>query len=174
MVVSTGKEYQSRAFCGEVLGDPGLLKGKGFPPRPDSPAGQEFREAVQAIVGTKPRDHWLAECEKHSIPIAPASSYNMIKDPESTVGRHLRANNYIREEEHRDWGRITVVGQPTIYEGTPNGPVEGSWHAPDIGEHTKSVLTGLLGYSEGQASEMMKEGAVNPPARGAYASKKRR
>ena len=31
---------------------------------------------------------------------------------ESTVGKHMRANGYIQEATHRDFGTVKVAGQP--------------------------------------------------------------
>lgn len=57
---------------------------------------------------------------------------------------------------------------------TPNQPVVGSWHAPDLGEHTKIVLTGMLGYSEEETKDMMREGGASPPPAGIAAPKQQR
>lgn len=177
--IALGRAYQFQAFCENVLGAPALMKGHDgrtlkAAPRGDNAFGEEWKTKTQAIVGTKPISHWLDLCGKYSCPAAPCSSYADIKDPENTVSRHLRANGYIREEQHRDWGTITTVEHPTVWGGTPNLPVEGSWHAPDIGEHTSEVLQKMLGFAAGEVSEMMKEGGASPPPRGPYAPKKKR
>jgi CoA:oxalate CoA-transferase len=54
------------------------------------------------------------------------------------------ANDYIVNHEHPVWGRIRIPGSPVTLGATPANP---RGHAPEHGEHTEQILTGLLGYS---------------------------
>merc|ERR1719160_1168898 len=139
-----GKRRQFEIFINDVLKAPEILQLAGAKKYPllsgTSPAGEELKAAYEKVISTQPRDHWLDLCAEFSVPAAPCSSMEDVQNPENTVSRHLRANGYVREEHHRDFGTITTVGQPTHYSATPNQPVEGSWHAPDVGEDTKEVL----------------------------------
>lgn len=183
--VSMGKRAQFEMFVNEVLQAPGLLEtpgGKAYPlTYVNTPDGDALNEAINAVIATHPRQHWLDLCNKPeiSVPCAPHSTYAEVVDPEHTVGKHLRANELIAEVEHRDFGtkylqstsgvsKYTTIAQPTKYHDTPNLPVDGSWHAPDIGEHTTEVLRGI-GYSFEEAQAMQKQDGPAPPGRGPWA-----
>ena len=61
---------------------------------------------------------------------------------------------------------VTIVGPPAKFHGTPQIlPTNSSWHAPDIGEHTKEVLM-EVGFSGPEASDFMGEKGPSPPATG--------
>merc|ERR1711968_333168 len=100
----------------------------------------------------------------------------------------MYANDYIIDVDHRDYGPVRWVGVPTTFSETPNRspPAKGeSWHAPYIGEHSRSVLIETLGYSPAEADALMQENVVPAPggmraietsraAREKYAAKMRR
>ena len=79
----------------------------------------------QAVVATKPRDHWLELCAKFQVPAAPCASYVEIGDPNSSVGRHLRANGYIlgAKPSHADGvpGRASTGGSKDRSSPLPPG-----------------------------------------------------
>lgn len=169
-----GREKQFKAFINEVLKKPELIAGRRAPPRGTSPEGVKFKAEVAKVIATMPRKHWIDLCIQHEVPVAPCSSYGDIADPKSSAGAHLRANGYIRENDHRDFGKLTTVAPTARYSATPNQDVDGSWHAPDLGEHTGSVLTDVLGYSAAEAQALMAKGGPTPPPVGPVAPKKPR
>ena len=57
---------------------------------------------------------------------------------------------YIREREHRDFGKMTFVGCPNVYSDTPNPDL--APHAPYTGEHNAEVLEKDLGFSAAEAA----------------------
>jgi len=175
--VAMGKRDQFERFVKGVLGAPEILElpgGKKYPRLNGlSKDGVELKNAYKKIIETQPRDHWLDLCGVHSVPAAPNSSYSELGDPNTFQGRHLRANGYIKDVEHRDFKNYTVIAQPTKYHGTPNAEINGSWHAPDIGEHTLEVLKDL-NFTEAEISSLNAAKGGAPPARGPFAEKPKR
>ena len=170
--VSLGQRKFFERFVTDVLGAPGLLE------RPD-----DLEERVAAIVASRDRDHWVSLCADADVPCAPASSYADIGDTGTSVGRHVAANDYLVRHEHRDqaMGDMAVVPPPTRYSDTPHDPdyehneVEeqhrrrkGSWHAPDIGEHSAEVLS-EIGFSDAEVERLTAAGGAVPPAAGSWA-----
>jgi crotonobetainyl-CoA:carnitine CoA-transferase CaiB-like acyl-CoA transferase len=56
----------------------------------------------------------------------------------------VRANDYVIDFAHPHFGTTQVVGIPVRLAETP-GTVR--LPAPEFGQHTEEILTGLLGYS---------------------------
>jgi crotonobetainyl-CoA:carnitine CoA-transferase CaiB-like acyl-CoA transferase len=56
----------------------------------------------------------------------------------------VKANEYIVDHEIPGLGKTQVLGMPVRLSATPGQP---RGHAPELGEHTESLLTELLGYS---------------------------
>ena len=70
---------------------------------------------------------------------------------------------------------------PTRYSDTPHDPDyehneaeqqhrrrKGSWHAPDIGEHSAEVLS-EIGFSDAEVERLTAAGGAVPPAAGSWA-----
>jgi CoA:oxalate CoA-transferase len=89
---------------------------------------------------------------EYSVPVAPVlAPEDVVKDP------HVLARNMIIELEHPQAGRLRM----------PNFPLKFSEEiarverpAPLLGQHNEEVLTGLLGYTPEQVSELKKEGVL--------------
>ncbi len=56
----------------------------------------------------------------------------------------MRANDYIVDFEHPQYGGVQMLGMPVRLAETP-GLVRTA--APEFGQHTEEVLIDLLGYS---------------------------
>lgn len=166
-----GQKAQFERFCIDIIKRPDILadkRGASFPTigpegvdlllgetGPQTPDDRDW--LVGEIAGEivkQPRQHCLDACNAHSVPVVPCSIYLDVGDLNGTVGKHLQANGYLQRLEHWDLGAITVVGQPAKYEGTPNLPVAGSWHAPDLGEYNVEVLRSL-GFADQEVKELL-------------------
>ena len=69
----------------------------------------------------------------------------------------VRANNYIMDFEHSQFGKTQVVGIPVRLSKTP-GQVR--LPAPEFGQHTEEILTGLLGYSWEQIAALKEQEVI--------------
>lgn len=121
-----------------------------------------FRAEIAKEFAKRPREEWLDRMTKADVPVAPIATYAEVGDKDNTVGKHLRANGYMVEAEHRDFGPIRQVGLPVQFSGTPNRPLVA--HGPYIGEHNDEVLMRDLGFSETEAAELKSKGVVPKPA----------
>ena len=82
--------------------------------------------------------------------------------PEEVVAHpHLQARGAFPTVPHPARGAVRVTAAPFHLDGrpvTPAGP------APyRVGEHTRSVLTGLLGYKDREIDDLAQAGAVQAP-----------
>lgn len=163
------KPDQFKRFCEGVIQRPDLLaheNTQGYPAmRGKTAEGGDKRDwlnvEIQKTIGTMPRDEILERAKVHSVPMAPASSYKEVVDPNHTVGKHLFANGYLKKVTNKIQGEMTVVGQPTRFNGTPNNADLGDY--PELGEHTADALREIAGYSEQEVNELMAAGGAAPP-----------
>ena len=87
---------------------------------------------LEARFREKPRTEWLELLAAHDIPAAPVQPLlDFFEDPA------VRHHDLVHEYEHPEVGRLRVMGQPLVFQGTPTqdpGP------PPLLGQHTDEVL----------------------------------
>ncbi len=110
-------------------------------------------EILDEIFASKPRDEWMKLlrdggdfifCQVNSVDDLP-------EDPQ------VRANDYVIDFDHPRHGKTRVVGIPVRLGETP-GQVR--LPAPEFGEHTEEILTGLLGYSWEQVGALREQEVI--------------
>jgi crotonobetainyl-CoA:carnitine CoA-transferase CaiB-like acyl-CoA transferase len=95
---------------------------------------------LDGVFATRPRDEWVRRLTEGGDFIF--SIVNAVDDlPDDP---QVRANDYVTTFDHPAFGPTQVVGVPVRLSETP-GQVR--LPAPEFGQHTEEVLTGLLGYS---------------------------
>lgn len=96
-------------------------------------------EIFDEVFASKPRDEWLRRLRAGGdfIFTVVNSVDDLPDDPQ------VRANDYIVDFEHPQFGTIQVVGVPVRLRQTP-GSVR--LPAPEFGQHTEEILSELLGY----------------------------
>ena len=116
--------------------------------------GERYEKAMdelQRVFLTKTRKEWLDLLEGSEICYAPINDVeDMINDP------HVKHREMVVEQEHPVEGKITTVGIPFKFYGTP-GEIRSP--APTLGQHTEDVLRGL-GYNNQDMEEMKKQNII--------------
>jgi crotonobetainyl-CoA:carnitine CoA-transferase CaiB-like acyl-CoA transferase len=69
----------------------------------------------------------------------------------------MRANGYIVDLEHPQFGTTPMVGVPVRLSETPGSVRE---PAPELGQHTELILTELLGYDWDHVAHLRKKGVI--------------
>jgi crotonobetainyl-CoA:carnitine CoA-transferase CaiB-like acyl-CoA transferase len=97
-------------------------------------------EILDDVFAARPRDEWMRILKTGGdfIYTIVNSVSDLPDDPQ------VRANNYVVEYEHPALGKMTLLGMPIKLSATPGNP---RGHAPELGEHTEVLLTGMLGYT---------------------------
>jgi crotonobetainyl-CoA:carnitine CoA-transferase CaiB-like acyl-CoA transferase len=97
-------------------------------------------EILDAVFAARPRDEWMRTLKTGGdfIYTIVNSVSDLPDDPQ------VRANDFIVDYEHPALGAMTLLGMPIKLSATPGHP---RGHAPELGEHTETLLTGILGYS---------------------------
>jgi formyl-CoA transferase len=108
---------------------------------------------VRALVKTRTRDDWMARLE--AVGGVPAGAIRTVGEVcESDL---LKARGMIAEMEHASAGTVRAVKNAVHLSGTP---LDAYAAPPRLGEHTREVLTGLLGYSAAEVEALAGEGVV--------------
>jgi crotonobetainyl-CoA:carnitine CoA-transferase CaiB-like acyl-CoA transferase len=63
------------------------------------------------------------------------------------------ANEYVAEVDHPKEGRLKVVGMPVKFHKTPGR----LGIAPELGQHTGEVLSGIAGYKAEEIAQMREQ-----------------
>jgi formyl-CoA transferase len=107
---------------------------------------------VRAIVKVRSRDEWLARLDKAGVPSGAIRSVGEVCD-----GNLLKARSMIAEMAHASAGKVKAVKNAVHLSQTP---LDSYQAPPKLGEHTRAVLTGLLGYSVSEYEALQRENAI--------------
>ncbi len=122
---------------------------------PDSAEGAPTRdqtiEHLRSRLPQRTTTEWLARFSTTDITASPVRSYaEILEDPQA------RANGYVIEFEHPEWGRRSVVGSPIVYDSTP---LADPGLVPEVGESTE-ILLEELGYGWDQIMELRNSAVI--------------
>lgn len=120
---------------------------------PDAKAYEAtYDEAFYQWATVRTSDDALAICDSLDIPAGKVQGMSDIAESE-----HTWARNMLIELEHVTSGPMKLLGSPFKSSRSP-GVVEST--APNLGQHTREVLSELLGYSEADLDIMETEGVI--------------
>jgi formyl-CoA transferase len=106
---------------------------------------------VDAVTQSKTSAEWVALLNEAVIPCGPIYSIDQtFQDPQ------VKQLNQVYTVEHKKLGKIDIVGQAVSLSRTPSSLRRA---APDAGEHSKEVLTGL-GLSEDKVADLKKRHVI--------------
>ena len=110
-------------------------------------------EILDAVFAARPRDEWMRILKTGGdfIYTIVNSVSDLPDDPQ------VRANNYVVDYEHPALGNMTLLGMPIKLSATPGNP---RGHAPELGEHTEMILTGMLGYSWDEVARLREANVI--------------
>jgi crotonobetainyl-CoA:carnitine CoA-transferase CaiB-like acyl-CoA transferase len=94
---------------------------------------------VRAMIKERTRDEWLARMDKAGVPSGAIRSVGEVCDSDL-----LKARNMVAEMPHTSAGTVKAIKSAVQLSGTP---LDSYVAPPKLGEHTREVLTGLLGYT---------------------------
>ncbi len=140
-------------FC-RAIGRPALVSDQRFA---DQHARSVHSEAAIAILdevfATKPRAEWMRILRDGGDLIFTLvnSVDDLPDDPQ------VRANDYVIDFEHPQYGKTQVLGLPVRLSRTP-GQVR--MPAPEFGQHTEEILLDLLDYDWEQITELRKREVI--------------
>jgi crotonobetainyl-CoA:carnitine CoA-transferase CaiB-like acyl-CoA transferase len=119
-------------------------------------AGHEHRDDVYKLIRhsfeNKTTAEWIEICDKAGAWCGPVYNYeDLVKD------RHIIEDNYIWEQPQYRGGSAKTIRPPLRLSETPPTIRRG---APALGEHTREILAGVLGYSDNKIDQLINSSAV--------------
>ena len=137
----------------QVLGHPELVDDPRFESEPKRL--QESKELVAIFnkaFATKPRDEWLRLFAQKNLIICAINTFTeAINDPQ------IIENDYIVDFEHPKMGHMRMPGFPIHFS---QAQVNNNLQAPDLGEHTESVLKEIGGYSDKEIARFRENNVI--------------
>ena len=123
-----------------------------YDPSSDAAAafGEELTRQAEAVFLQRNAAEWLALLEERGIPAGPVRFVEELFDD-----AQVQANGLVVELEHRDAGKVRMVGPLANFSETP---LEAS-ASPALGEHTDEILR-ELGYAPEEIGRWQEGGAL--------------
>lgn len=117
--------------------------------------------ALRAVIGEwldgfPNVDAVLAVLDKARVPCAP-----VLTPAEVIASEHLSQRAFFPSVPHPAAGPVRVTASPYHLDGHPVHPRGPAPH--NVGEHTRLVLSGLLGYDDGRIGQLLAAGDVTAP-----------
>lgn len=152
VVIATGTNRLFTDLC-RVLGTPGLAADPRFVSNTDRVTHRaELVELLSEITQRRTTGEWLRVFEEQQIPCAPVNTMDQALRDEQ-----LESNGMVVEVEHPKYGTLHLLGSPYKFACQP--PPD--WQPPPmLGEHTRQVLSAVLGLSEQDLDELAGEHVI--------------
>jgi len=150
--IGTGSDKQFVEFCRKIEKED-LAKNPKFLTNKDRVENrEELIGILSKILKTQTNTEWAKKFDNTSFPNGPVNNIHAaFNDP------HVKHTGLVKTLEHKQAGKIKVVGPPVRYS---EGGNEVRSAPPVLGQHTDEVLRDLLGYSDGKINELRKDKIV--------------
>lgn len=152
IVLATLSEGYWPKLC-QVLGRPDLADDPRLATNADRVARRdEVEEAVGATLRRRPVAHWQAVLGEADIPHAPILSVGQVLAHPQVLARDM-----VHTVDHPLLGPVGAVGPIVKFPGSPPPPVVA---APLLGQHTRSILSQVLGIDQDGFDRLLGDGVV--------------
>ncbi len=113
----------------------------------------EFTRILDELFASRPRQHWVDALSRNDdLQFSVVNTISeLLADPQ------VVANNVLEDFEHPVLGKIRKLALPF---GLSKTPARTRMAAPELGEHTEEILTGLCRYSWEEIEDMKNQGVI--------------
>ena len=152
IILAVGNDSQFRKFC-EIGGEPTLADNPDFG---SNKARVEHRTdlipLIEEIIARNSTAWWLSELADAGVPCGPINDIRQVfEDPQV---KHRQMQISLPRE---DGSQVPGVASPVKFSATP---IRYNRASPRLGEHTGTVLAGLLQLSESEIAALKSQGVV--------------
>lgn len=152
IALPVGNDSQFKNLA-RALGNPGWSDDERFK---TTAARVNHREQVdsmlQSVFSTDTTASWLIALQEAGVA---CSQINTVSD--ALADPHTKACNMVVEVEHSTAGPVKLLGIPYTLSDTPAGITK---PPPALGEHTREVLSSILGMESDQIDLLKRDGVV--------------
>ena len=146
-------------FC-TAIGQPDLATDPRFATTTGRKQNRDLLEQlVGAVMSTRTSVEWQTIFAAADIPCAPVNTV-----AEALAMPIIAEREVIQEIHHPTVGPMPIIRSPVRFSSRFEDPA--IQPAPLLGEHTASILSGLLHYGATRIMELTKDGAIAAPSRG--------
>jgi formyl-CoA transferase len=107
---------------------------------------------VQALIRTQTRDAWLTALESQGVPCGAIRTVAEVSESEV-----LRARGMVAEMPHATAGTVRGIKNAIHLDRTPLDRYDAP---PRLGEHSREILTNLLGFTDDEVDGLRRDGVV--------------
>jgi crotonobetainyl-CoA:carnitine CoA-transferase CaiB-like acyl-CoA transferase len=112
----------------------------------------ELTKAISEWTGSHTKEQINEVCQKHHVPASPLLEVNEILND-----KHLHERGFLKYYDTPN-GKVAYPNSPIRFAGSALAALK---KAPNLGEHTKEVLSELLNISEDEFENLKNEGAFS-------------
>ena len=150
--LAVGNDDLWRRFC-KAAETPDLVDHPRFAKAGDRVRNrEELVPLVRSLIRQRTRDEWLERLDKAGVPSGAIRTVGEVCESDL-----LEARGMIARMEHVSAGVVKAVKNAVNLSATP---LDAYAAPPQLGQHTREVLTGLLGYSAAEAEKLARDGVI--------------
>jgi formyl-CoA transferase len=107
---------------------------------------------LRGIVKQRARDEWLRRLDEAGVPCGAIRTVGEVCE-----GEALKARAMVAEMRHASAGVVKSIKNPMHLSATP---LDAYAPPPSLGQHTREILTGLLGYAARDVDDLARDGVI--------------
>ena len=107
---------------------------------------------LRGIVKQRARDEWLRRLDEAGVPCGAIRTVGEVCE-----GEVLKARAMVAEMRHPSAGVVKGIKNPMRLSATP---LDAYAPPPSLGQHTREILTGLLGYTAREVDDLAGDGVI--------------
>lgn len=154
IILAIGNDQQFRKFVVEA-GAAHLASEPDFARNADRVRNRDrLIPLIAELTRQKSARHWLSRLEELGVPAGPVNDLRQVFEGAQATARSMRID---MSHETAPGGTVKLIGNPIKYSETP---VQYRKAPPLLGEDSRSILAGRLGFAESEILDLIKEGVV--------------
>ena len=152
IILAVGNDSQFASFC-RVAGRPELIDDPRFRTNPERVKNRDVLvPIVKEIMRARSKQEWIAALEAAGVPCGSINNYAEVFENEQVRHRGLRV-----DIPHPLLGTVPTVASPMRFSATP---VAYDTPPPLLGQHTREVLSGVLGIQDAELDRLRTQGTI--------------
>lgn len=152
IVIVAHQDHHFQRLC-QAIGKPEWAEDPRFATRPKRLENKSILiPMMESHLMTRPGDEWLEAIHKAGVPAGPINTLDRVLSDPQVLSRDM-----VKETDGPGKEKIRILGNPLKFDKTP---VNTYTRPPRLGEHTREILTNLLGYSKEKIVALKQNGAI--------------
>ncbi len=154
-ILAVGNDAQFEKFC-KVAGCSELSRDPRFARNQDRVLNRkELEPLLRAVTVTRAAAEWIAILEHEGVPCGAINTLDQVFEDPQIQHRGMKVT---MPHERSASGKVDLIGNPLKLSETP---VTYRHAPPQVGEHTRDVLSGLLGLGDDELRALADDGVID-------------